>query len=107
MDAAREPRRSSRHHPYSAAVRASAIAALQEGLAAGRSLSSLAREMRLPETTAQRWLAHARGAFRPVTITPPPARVDGLVLQTVRGHRIEGLDLGGVIALLRALEAPA
>jgi hypothetical protein len=88
-------------------VRASAVAALQEGLAAGRSLTSLTHEMQLPLTTAQRWLAASGQTFRPVTITPALAAlpVRGLVLLTPRGHRLEGLDVATAIAVLRALEA--
>src|SRR5512144_3138174 len=110
MDADREraSQSSRRRRPYSAAVRASAVAALEEGLAAGRSVTGLAREMRLPVTTAQRWLAEAHGAFRAVTIASlPPAAptAAGVVVQTARGHRIEGLDVAGAIAVVRALES--
>jgi hypothetical protein len=97
-----------RRHQYSAAVRASAVAAVQEGLASGRSLASLAREMRLPATTVQRWVAGSRASFRAVTIaaTPLPAPHEpGLVLCTAHGHRLEGLDVATAILVLRALEA--
>jgi hypothetical protein len=47
--------------------------------------------------------------LRPVVVTGDAfsPRSAGLVLYTARGHRIEGLELAGAIALLRALEAPA
>ena len=72
---------------------------------------SLATEMALPLTTAQRWLAGARRAFRPVTITSTPhaasASPPALVLWTSHGHRLEGLDVATAISVLRALEAGA
>ena len=102
MDAdRRRTPRSHRPRPYPAAVRASAVAALQEGLASGRSLTSLATEMALPVTTAQRWLACAHSAFRPVTIAsaaqPASMSPAALVLCTSHGHRLEGLDVATAI----------
>jgi len=102
--------RKHKNQPYPAAVRESAVAAVREGLAAGRSLTGLAREMRLPLHTIQRWLGReARGRLRPVVVTGEARfpRSGGVVLYTARGHRIEGLDLAGAMALLRLLEAPA
>jgi|WetSurMetagenome_2_1015567.scaffolds.fasta_scaffold1656080_2 transposase-like protein len=97
-----------RREPYPASVRASAVAAAQEGLAEGRSVTALAREMELPLHTLQRWLARERAGFRPVTVVADISQermVGGLVLHTARGHRLEGLDLASAITLLRALEA--
>ncbi len=107
-DREKAERRSPRTRPYPLALRESAVEAAQEGLAAGRSLTSLAREMQLPLHTLQRWLARHRPAFRPVTITTGVAsgsRVAALVLHTVHGHRLEGLDVASAITVLRALES--
>ena len=69
MTTRREPARNgSDHHrrPYPVAVREAAVAAAREGLAGGRPLTSLAREMQLPLHTLQRWLGPHRPRFRPV-----------------------------------------
>lgn len=65
--------------------------------------------MQLPLHTTQRWLGRKRGAFRPVVVTSEagPNKGGALVPHTAQGHRIQGLDLAGVIALLRVLEARA
>lgn len=113
MTKRREPARNRsdpRHRPYPAAVREAALAAAREGLAAGRSLTSLARDMQLPLHTLQRWLGPNRPRFRPVVVSggpPSPGRAEGLTVQTARGHRLEGLDLAGALAVLRVLEAGA
>ena len=111
MPARDKPARHSDRHaakPYPTSVRLSAIAAAKEGLAAGRSLTSLAREMDLRPDTIKRWLVNDRGALRPVEIAAPTRSgqpAPGLILETGGGHRVEGLDLAGVVAVLRALEA--
>ena len=74
-------------------------------------VARVARELGLPTQSLGRWLRRppaAPGApLRPVAVTPereaappPPA---GLVLLTAQGHRVEGLDRAGLIAVLRAL----
>jgi transposase-like protein len=91
-------------------VREAALAVVHAGLAEGRSLADLAREMKMSAETLRRWLARERGLFRAVQVTDPVRSVGpgaGLVLQTATGHRVEGLDLPGVLTLLEALEARA
>ena len=85
-------------------MRESAVAAAREGLAAGRSLASLAAEMALPPTTLQRWLARPGAAFRPVAVAAQRATPSALTLRTPQGHAIEGLEVATAAALLRALE---
>jgi hypothetical protein len=94
---------------YSAAAQAAAASFTREGLAAGRALTELARELRVSTGSLRRWLARHQRSFRPVevservsTTTPVPS---GSVVHLAGGHRIEGLDLPGVIAVVRALEA--
>jgi len=63
--------------------------------------------MQLPLHTIRRWLASERDVFRPVEITdapPPTASANGVVLWTRDGHHVEGLDVTGLITVLRALE---
>jgi hypothetical protein len=68
----------------------------------------LARVLGVSAPTLTTWLrAPSRGALRPVTIAPdampalsPPARP---VLVTPHGLRVEGLDVAGVVIVLRAL----
>jgi hypothetical protein len=63
--------------------------------------------MQLPTTTVQRWLTISGPCFRPVTIaatSPRAAREPGLVLSTLHGHRLEGLDVATAVAVLCALE---
>ncbi len=96
---------------YPAAFRAAAVALAGPRLGRGGSIARVARDLGLPTQSLGRWLRRppaAPGApLRPVAVTPereaappPPA---GLMLLTAQGHRVEGLDRAGLIAVLRAL----
>lgn len=113
-------RRESDRNPgrhYSAAVKQAALEVVHAGLADGRSLSWLAGELKITTQTLRKWLSSSPKAFRRVQITQAPvpatrsrvtpSRVRDLSVITARGHRVEGLDLADVIAVLRALEGPA
>jgi hypothetical protein len=53
----------------------------------------------------QRWIEQGEPAgFRPVEIGSGPAPAPGLVLVTPRGYRVEGLEAGVLVSLLRVLE---
>lgn len=94
---------------YSQAARADAVAFAEEGRAAGRTLSAIAADLGVSTQALRRWrAARPAAAFRPVLVTNAEAAGlasrGGLVVQTARGHRVEGLDLAGVVAVVRALE---
>ncbi len=113
-------RRESDRNPgrhYSAAVKQAALDVVHAGLADGRSLSWLAGELKITTQTLRKWLSGSPKAFRRVQITQAsepttrprvtPTRAHDLSIMTARGHRVEGLDLADVIAVLRALEGSA
>jgi transposase-like protein len=94
---------------YPAAFRAAAVALAGPRRGRGGSIARVARDLGLPTQSLGRWLRLPPGSpgapLRPVTVTPereaaPPA---SLVLLTPQGHRVEGLDRDGLIAVLRAL----
>jgi transposase-like protein len=95
---------------YPAAFRIAALALARPRLARGGSIAGVARDLGLPSQSLGRWL-QARPptppVLRPVAVTPAPAVAlrppAGLVLLTPQGHRVEGLDRDGLIAVLRAL----
>jgi transposase-like protein len=102
-----------REHPrgqrrYPADLRAEIVSVVRAGQAAGRSMRRLARALGVSAPTLTTWVhAPSRGALRPVTIAPdampalsPPSRP---VLVTPHGVRVEGLDVAGVVTVLRAL----
>ena len=71
-------------------------------------------EVTVPTGSLRRWLAREPAPFRAVDIVADPdARAAPmmdharLVIQTARGHRLEGLDVASAVAVLRALEATA
>jgi transposase-like protein len=96
---------------YPAAFRAAALALARPRLARGSSIARVARDLGLPTQRLGRWLQAPppppAAALRPVAVTPTPAMAPrapaGLVLLTPQGHRVEGLDRDGLIAVLRAL----
>jgi transposase-like protein len=95
---------------YPAAFRAAALALARPRLTRGGSIAHVARDLGLPTQSLGRWLqvpTRPRTALRPVAVTTVPAVAPrppaGLVLLTPQGHRVEGLDRDGLIAVLRAL----
>ncbi len=92
------------------AARALTVATARYEQASGRPLAEIADSLGVPVGTLRRWLWLSRPArgFRPVAVADPVLKNgNDLVLTTSRGHRVEGLDLEGVIALLSALEGRA
>ncbi len=95
---------------YPAAFRAAALALARPRLERGVSIARVARDLGLPTQSLGRWSRRpprpSAAPLRPVAVVPAPAstpRPTGLVLLTPRGHRVEGLDRDGLIAVLRAL----
>jgi transposase-like protein len=95
---------------YPAAFRAAAVGLAGPRLERGGSIARVARDLGLPIQSLGRWLRRPPAApavpLRPVAVTPEPMTAParaGLVLLTPQGHRVEGLDPDGLIAVLRAL----
>jgi transposase-like protein len=99
---------------YPTAFQAAAVALARPRLGRGRSIARVARELGLPSQALRRWLRRPpaapvstpRGLVRPVAVVPAAALSGapaGLVLVTPQGHRVDGLDRDGLIAVLRAL----
>lgn len=100
---------------YPAAFQATALALARPRLGRGQSIARVARELGLPSQALGRWLGRPptpgptpSGVVRPVAVTPEPTAATPraatrLVLLTPQGHRVEGLDREGLIAVLRAL----
>lgn len=90
---------------YPAELRAVAVAVAQER--SGEPLARVASDLGVSVVSLQRWLEQGEPAvFRPVEIEPGPATVPagGLALITPRGYRVEGLEAGVLVSLLRVLE---
>jgi transposase-like protein len=95
---------------YPAAFRASAVALASTRLERGDSIAGVARDLGLPIQSLGRWLrlppAVSAAPLRPIAVTPEPTGAPtraALVLLMPQGHRVEGLDRDGLIAVLRAL----
>jgi len=94
---------------YPAGFRAAAVALAGPRLERGGSIARVARDLGLPIQSLGRWLRTPTPAalLRPVAVTPEREAVAplpaALVLLTAQGHRVEGLDRDGLIAVLRAL----
>lgn len=94
---------------YSAELRAAAVAYAREESARGVPRATVARALGVPDHTVATWLRSTpRAGFRRVEMSKAggrapevPARV--VVFTTRQGDRIEGLDVSGLAALLRAL----
>ena len=100
--------RSPRATRYSKAFQVQAIAAARKRLAEGIVVAQVARELGLTTQTLTRWLgSSSRPALRPVRIVAGPRPVvhapTNLVLVAFGGIRVEGLDMDGVIQILRSL----
>jgi transposase-like protein len=96
---------------YPAAFRAAALALARPRLGRGVAIARVARELGLSTQCLGRWLHQQpptpQAPLRPVTVVHAPEagprESAGLVLLTAQGHRVEGLDRDGLIAVLRAL----
>lgn len=78
---------------------------VREQREAGESWESIARELGIVTPTAQRWAklpSSSTATFHAVAIVEPSARA-GFAAVLPGGLRIEGLGLGDVIALAKAL----
>jgi len=90
---------------YPAELRALAVAVAQERRE--EPLARVAADLGVSAVSLQRWLEQGEPAgFRPVEIEPSPAAAPavGLALITPRGYRVEGLEAGVLVSLLRVLE---
>lgn len=93
---------------YPENLRAEIVAVTRANRTAGRSVCRLAREIGVSAPTLIEWLRRpARGRLREVAVAPAPVPTIGsttkLVLVTPQGFRIEGLDLAGLVTVLRDL----
>jgi len=90
---------------YPAELRAVAVALAQER--SEEPLARVAADLGVSVVSLQRWLEQDEPvSFRPVEIesrlAEAPSR--GLALITPRGYRVEGLEAGVLVSLLRVLE---
>jgi hypothetical protein len=93
---------------YPAELRAVAVAVAEDRRE--EPLAQVAADLGISTASLQRWLEQGEPLrFRPVEVEPgsaqvqrPPARV--LALITPRGYRVEGLEAGELVSLLRVLE---
>src|SRR5207244_2015731 len=93
---------------YPEDLRAEIIAVARAGQTVGGSVYRLAREIGVSAPTLIEWLRHpTRRQFRQVAVAPTPVTPMGAttnpVLVTPHGFRIEGLDLAGLVTVLRDL----
>lgn len=78
--------------------------------ARGESWQAIAKAIGIPHETLRRFAAecdgvagNSAGAFVPVQLTATPTSPIALVLTTRAGIRVEGLDIDGVVELVRRL----
>jgi hypothetical protein len=89
---------------YGARVREQVVEVARAERRSGRALAGMAREIGLPVQTLSAWM-RAKPRLRPVEVaSEPTAATPGAGLVVWAGEvRIEGLDLAGVVRLVRAL----
>lgn len=94
---------------YGKVLRQEAVSYARQCRGRGESWGRIAERLGVPAATLLRWAQEASAAsFRPVEIREEPGEVaepeePSLVWITPRGHRIEGLSLEAVSALLEGL----
>src|SRR5207247_1064784 len=93
---------------YPEDLRAEIIAVARAGRTAGRSVYRLAREIGVSAPTLIEWLRRpTRGHLRQVAVVPATVTTmtstRNPVVVTPHGFRIEGLDLAGLVTVLRDL----
>lgn len=90
-----------KHHSYSAAWRADCIAYTQQQIAAGATLASVARELRMSDTTIHRW-------FLGAGLTPPGGSHDDerkqRIITEAEALRAAGMTLRAIGARLHCCE---
>ena len=99
--AIRQARRKTKVPRYSAEVRAAVSDLVRTARSKGTSLSSVAEALELPINTVRRWCTR-RSELAPVEVVPEVSP-GGLVLVTPCGHRVEGLSVASLAALLERL----
>jgi len=91
---------------YGAEIREQVVELARAERRSGRAMAALARELGLPVQTLSTWMrARSRARLRPVEFASEPVSATpsaGLVVWSGK-VRIEGLDLAGVVQLVRAL----
>ena len=92
---------------YPQELRAEIVAVAGAGHAAGRSINSLARALGVSGPTLTTWLRRpSRGQLRRVAVAPNSMIAMSApvspVLVTPHGFRVEGLDLAGLVTVLRS-----
>ena len=87
-----------------------AVGYARERVAEGESAETAARELGVGCSTMDRWLRDSSSSFGPIELVPPSRAVASLesgsgraVLVTRQGHRVIGLDLDGLVQVLRGL----
>jgi len=94
--------------PYPERCRNLALDFAEEGLAEGASVQSVSEALGVAPQTLENWRQRYGETMRPVRVSAPEREVPAdepmsPVLVMPSGARIEGLDVDGVIAVLRAL----
>jgi hypothetical protein len=97
-----------RGKPYSTELRREVTEYLRARIAEGGSPYAVSREIGVSQSSLGRWLRAKRRprrpGFVPVAIAEEAVhRSDGIVVHGPGGLRIEGLDVDGLVALLRQL----
>jgi hypothetical protein len=95
---------------YPETLKREVLAYLAERRKEGRGYATVSAELGIPRRSLKLWSAAPRQTANPrfVAMTigeAAPAPVSGIVVHAPGGLRIEGLDLGGLVELLRRLAA--
>jgi len=72
----------------------------------GVKVSDIARETGVSGESVRRWSCAKRTRLRalvPVRVRAEAPGHDGIIIHTAHGHRVTGLDIEGVVRLLRGL----
>ncbi len=103
---------------YTASLRHDIVAYLKVGMAKGRSQASMAKELTIHQATLSEWLERGKSKAKKsttsnnalarvevATVSAPPrgSRSTELILALRGGHRVEGLTVGSLADLLKAL----
>ena len=92
---------------YPEALRSKIVRHVRPRRACGESLAVISRDLGVTAPTLQRWLSSSGSSgFRQVEVAPAeplPAKNASPAVILPNGVRVEGLDLAGLVTLLRAL----